>query len=142
MRRTTHRGGFTLVELAVCLTLLAILVPMVYAYALGIDDRFDVGTWHLQTADQVHTVSEALHADGRVARLMDDAVQFRHHDCVIDYRVADDALQRVDSCGGTQTLARGVTGISRQPAGVEVVFTRHLRQGRSQRSAIFIATEL
>lgn len=142
MRRTAHRGGFTLVELAICLTLLAILVPMVYAYALGIDDRFDVGTWHLQTADQVHTVSESLHADGRTARLLDDAVQFRHDGCVIDYRIEGDALQRVDSCGDTQTLARGVTGISRQPAGVEVVFTRRLRQDRSQQSVIFIATEL
>ena len=137
----SRRSGFTLIELALCLTLLAILVPLMYAYALGIEDRFTIGTWHRQTADRVRTVADTLEVDGQTAQLMDDAVQFRHGNCTIDYRVEAGGLIRADSCGKTQTLARDVDALTREPGGVLLVFSHRLRTSRTQQTSIFIAVE-
>ena len=136
-----NRRGFTLVELAVCMTLLAILAPLLYSYALGIEDRFAAGRWHLQAADQLHTVADRLQADARRGALMESAVQFRHEECVVDYRLEDNALVRASSCDGTQTLARGVTALARKANGAEVTFTHRLRQDRALSRSFFIVLE-
>lgn len=137
----SHRGGFTLTELAICLSLLTVLVPLMYTYALGIEDRFRVGMWHLKTADQVRTVSESLHTDQQTSGLLDGAVAFQHRDCTIDYRLEDGVIFRADSCGDTQALARGVTEMTRWPEGVELRFTQPIRATRAQHTKIFIPLE-
>ena len=138
--RRPRREGFTLTELAICLSLLAILVPTMYAYALGIEDRFSVGMWHLETADQVRTVSESLHIDQQNGALLDD-MQFLQGDCIISYRLEGDVLVRATSCGEDQALARGVSDLIRKPTGVELHFTRAIRASRAQHSQIFIPLE-
>ncbi|MFT5680311.1 MAG: prepilin-type N-terminal cleavage/methylation domain-containing protein [Myxococcota bacterium] len=137
----THRrrSGFTLTELAICLSLLAILVPMVYAYGLGVEDRILLGAWHLQTADATRTIADSIQLDDRAGAISADAPRFAQGDCTIDYAVADRALSRTDSCGSTQVLARDVVALSRQPGGISVVFSRGLRADRSEQTTIFIA---
>jgi hypothetical protein len=136
-----RRGGFTLAELAICMSLMVVLVPLVYAFGLGIEDRLLLGTWNLQTADAVRTVADSIQLDDRTADLAPDAPRFQRGDCVIDYTVADGALTRSDSCGIAQVLARDVRSVSRQPGGIEVVFSRGLRADRSQQVQTFIAAE-
>lgn len=137
----SRRAGFTLTELAICLSLLALLVPLMYSYALGIEDRFSVGMWHLETADQVRTVSESLRSDQQRGTLLDGAVRFKHSACTVDYRLVDDALTRADSCGDTHALARGVTEMTREDDGVTITFTRAIRSSRAQHTQIFIPLE-
>lgn len=134
-----RRGGFTLTELAICLSLLAILVPMVYTYGIGVEDRLFIGTWHLQTADATRTIADRIQLDDRTGTMSADAVQFQRGDCTIDYAVTDGALSRTDSCGTAQVLARGITALSRESGGISVTFTRGLRVGRDQQTDIFIA---
>ena len=138
----SRRDGFTLVELAICLSLLTILVPLMYSYALGIEDRFSLGMWHLRTADQVRTVSESLQRDQQAGTLQDGSVRFTHRGCTIDYRLTEDVLIREDSCGGSQALARGVTALNRLPDGVALRFTQALRAERAQHTQIIIPLEV
>ena len=134
----SSRTGFTLVELAICLSLLAIITPLIYSYALGIEDRSVVGLWHLQTADSLHTVSESLQSDGRKGTLQPTGIAFKQGDCTVTYRAEDAALLRTDSCGITQTLAVGVSSLARESDGVSIGFTRHLRAGRDAEQTLFI----
>jgi len=137
----SRRDGFTLTELAICLSLLALLVPLMYSYALGIEDRIAVGMWHLRTADQVRTVSESLHIDQQNSTMQADAVQFQHRGCTIDYQLEDGVLVRADSCGSSQALARGITEMSRLPDRLELRFTHTVRASRAQHTQIVIPLE-
>lgn len=136
------RRAFTLVELAICLSLLIILTPMVYRYALDITDRLEVARWHLATADAARTVAEALQQDARRGPLASDAVQFAQDGCTVRYAVEERALVREDSCAGRQTLARGVEAVSREAGGVSLRFSLPLRVSRIQQQDVFVAVEV
>ena len=136
------RRGFTLIELAICLTITAVLVPLIYAYARDIDDRSTLGIWHLDTADDVRTVAETLGRDARQhTGAGGDPLSLRIGDCAVQY-VVDDAqnLERRTSepCGGTRVLARGVAALTPTAGGVDLTFARRMRVDRTHRITVFI----
>lgn len=131
--------GFTLVELALCLSLVTILVPAVYIFSLGVSDRTHLASWHLETADAVRTISEVLRSDRLSRERLPEGISFRSGDCVSSYTVSEGALLRSDSCDGEQVLARGVSSLSAATGGVEVTFRCALRQSHGQEQVIFIA---
>ena len=140
-RHHTPRSGFTLIELAICLSILSILVPLVYGYALNIEDRSVIGHWHLRTADEVRTLAESIRADKQQGVPDAEAVSFSMGTCTVTYPLEEGVLSRVDSCGSRQVIATGVSEITRQPSGVRVVFAQALRADRAEQQAVFIAME-
>ena len=131
--------GFTLVELAICLSIMTALIPALYALSLEMSDRTHLSSWHLETADAVRTVSEALRSDRLGGERLPTGLSFRSGDCTSSYTLAEGSLLRSDSCGGEQVLARGVSSLSAEPGGVEVTFRCVLRQNRFQEQVVFIA---
>ena len=136
------RRGFTLVELAICLSVTAVLVPITYSFALGLEDRSLLGLWHLETADGVRTVAEELRRDAEQGEMTaTTSVGFQIADCAVSYVVTGaKVLQRQasDACGGHRALARDVEAIRTSAGGIDITFARNLRANRSHRATVFI----
>jgi len=145
---THSRRGFTLMELAICLTILAIVVPMLYAFGRNMEDRTALGLASLETADSTRTIAETLRLDARGARWTDaTAVQLtRASGCTVAYSVQDGVLTRnaTEGCEGPPALASRVESITRVPGGVEVVFRQARRPGPTEgtRVAVRIPVEV
>ena len=136
------KRAFTLIEMAICLTILSILVPIVYAALRGHMDHAAIAQWRLECADAARAVAEELRLDARqgAPRRGAEVVAFGG-DCGGTYTVnADGALVREApaGCGPPRALARRVTSIAWAPGGVEVAFARTLRPSVTHRDAVFI----
>jgi len=139
------RRAFTAVELAICLSILAIIVPLVYAGARAVGDTHQLGLWHLQTADEIRTIREELRADARRGLpLPDQPLSWRLGDCTVSYQLDGDVLLRhaPAACGGSRALAVGVEAIEPSDLGVAITFVRILRPTLEQRSTVFIPMEV
>lgn len=103
------RRGFTMVELAIVLTLLAILVPLIFMlFNRGAAD-FQKANATLEAAEQLRDLSEELRLDARNGTLAPTGVAFEGT-CSVTYRLIDSSVVREASasCGGTRALVRHV----------------------------------
>jgi len=136
------KRGFTLVELSVNLTVAAVILPLIYALARGVEDRVTIGLWHLETADGVQTVAESLRADARTGRLAPgEEPRFLRDGCAVVYRVDEEQVLLREGCGTTEGMARFVASVARVEGGVELHFARPLRPGHIERSVVFVPVE-
>ncbi len=133
--------GFTAVELAICLTVASVLVPLIYLFAANLEDQAAVAEWQLDVADSARTVAEELRLDARRGVPMGDTVGFLSATCIVRYEVTDTALVRDATCGGRRGLASMVESIAWAPGGVEVGFVRVLRPSRMHRQTVFFPVE-
>jgi prepilin-type N-terminal cleavage/methylation domain-containing protein len=124
------RRGFTLVELAICLSISALLVPLVFVFVRSLDGHVSHGQWQLEVAQAVRTVSEQLERDQ--ASTCHAHYALRGTDLV---RAADAA------CGGEQVLATRVSRFERQPGGVQLDFVQVLSPERSREATFFVPLE-
>lgn len=137
MRR---RAGFTAVELAICLSISAILVPSVFLFVRSLETTQRVARWHLETADAVQRLDEALQRDALRSAAEPGALAWGG-DCPVRYAVTEAfALERRD-CGGAQVLATGVRELRRVPGGVEVSFVLALSEDVQRHSDVFLPLE-
>ncbi len=111
------KRGFTLVELTICLSIAAILVPVIYQLHSTLVERGELARWQLETADAVATVGEELRACGAL-------------------ELDDEVLYTAGSCP-RRALARGVSELTVLPSGVEVRFVRRLRPGVEHARPVF-----
>lgn len=141
------RRAFTVAELAISISILAIVVPLVFHTATGWEENHALALWHVQTADSLRTVTEELRLDawgGEVLESGEGELRFERGDCIVRYAVdpAGTLVRRaVAPCDGTRALARGVSSLERVPGGVEIVFSRVLRPSRVHRSRVFVPLE-
>lgn len=139
------RRAFTAVELAICLSILIVLIPLVYAGAITVEETHNLGLWHLQSADQLRTVTEELRLDARRGTpVPDQRLSWTLDGCQVSYRVDDRGVllrELAEPCHGTRGLATGVTAFDRVPGGVELELTRMLRPTRREESRFFIPLE-
>lgn len=139
------RPGFTLTELAIVLSLLGLLVPLVWRFALGLEDQRSIALWHLATADAVRTLSEELALLDRGSRRLAPDLAWDRQGCTLrlEHDPGAGAIVRNTSpeCGGSQVLARGVETLLVVPGGVEVTFLLPLRPNRAERSTLFLPLE-
>jgi prepilin-type N-terminal cleavage/methylation domain-containing protein len=139
-----RREGFTLIELAVVLTLSAIVTPAAWLAWRNVDAELALARWHVGVADAVRTVYEELALDARGgARVAQDGVAFEGPGGCgrIDYRVTGEAaLERAapDACGGTRTLARGVRALRPVAGGVELELVLALRPDHEVVRVVFL----
>jgi hypothetical protein len=138
MRR---RAGFTAVELAVCLSISAILVPSVFLFVRHLETTQRVARWHLETASAVQRLDEALQRDAQQGAIDPTAPLAWGGACPVQYAVNGDSALERHACGGTQVLATGVGEVKRVAGGVEVTFVLALREDLLRRSAVFLALE-
>lgn len=103
------RRGFTMVELAVVVTLLTILVPLIFMlFNRGAAD-YQRANATLEAAEQLRDLSEELRLDGRTGALSAAGVVFEGGACApITYRLVEASVVREApaSCGGTRALVR------------------------------------
>lgn len=134
--------GFTAVELAIVLSVAAVLVPVVYGFVAHTEDQTQLGHWHLDSAVGLRTAAEELGLDARRGEALDgDEVGFQVGGCAVRYRVNDaSSLVRdaPEACGGPRGLATSVESVAWGRGGVELVFARTLRPGRVHRTTAFI----
>jgi len=139
------RRAFTAVELAICLTILIVLIPLVYAGALIVEETHSLGLWHLQSADQLRSVTEELRLDvRRGVPIEGQELAWKLDGCQVSYRVDERGVlsrELAEPCRGARGLATGVTAFERVQDGVELELTRVLRPTRQEHSRFFIPLE-
>ncbi len=138
-----RRRGFTLVELAVCLSLLGLVTPLIYAFGRSVEDRLSIGLWHLDVADGVRDVADALREDARGGTAVaGQGVGFVRGDCAVVYQVDDaEVLVRRSSCGGELGLSRGVSAMVWTAGGVALTHTFRQRPGATLQTVFFIPVD-
>ncbi len=139
------RRGFTMVELAIVLSISVLLIPMVYAGAQAIEEVHELALWHLRSADQLHSVAEELRLDERGGERQPGAtLAWQRGTCRVVYRVDEHGVllrEASVACGGTRALATGVTTLAAVEGGVELELTHVLRPTRQERTHLFIPLE-
>lgn len=135
--------GFTAIELAVCLSISAVLVPSVFVFARSLESTQRVAQWHLENADAVQRIDEALQRDAARGAMEQGGLAWGGA-CPVRYVVTGAfALERQagEACGGTQVLAAGVRSMTRVPGGVALSFGLALREDLLQQTEVFFALE-
>ncbi|MDP2269505.1 MAG: prepilin-type N-terminal cleavage/methylation domain-containing protein [Archangium sp.] len=123
--------GFTAVELAVCVSISAILVPSAFLFARTLETTQRVASWHLETANAVQDLDEWFQHDALRSELA----------CHVEYVVTPALLLERRACDGTQVLARGVQRFARVHGGVEISFVLPLREDLIRTTEVFLALE-
>lgn len=135
------RRGFTLMEMAIVLSVAALTIPVVWNLSAQASDAAALGRWQLEAADGIRTLAEELALDARSGAPTADEVGFTAPDCPVRYRVIEGDLlvrEAPESCGGSRGLAAFVESIAWSPGGVDVTFAFRLRPHRVQRTTVFI----
>ncbi len=109
------RRGFTILELAVVLSIISVLLPLVYALARDVDRSQQAALWQMQDAQAARTVTQELQRDlftlTEIATARESDVLLLSGPCgEVRYQALDGVLVRgaEAACGGTRALARNV----------------------------------
>jgi hypothetical protein len=142
------RRAFTAMELAICLSISAITLPLVYVFLSALDEQHAFGLGYLAMADDVRTVAEELRLDEmRGAPGTGEELTWKNQNCPeeVRYRVNEQGVllrEAPAACGGTRALAGRVQAFTRVPGGVELTFSRSLRPNLTQKAVVFFPLEL
>ena len=131
--------GFTAMELAIVVTISAVLVPLVWSFSAGLEDQAALAQWRIDVADSVRTVTEELRLDARLGPPT-AAVGFASPGCTATYAVTEAGLIR-RGCGPDRGLAPWVASIEWAPGGVALRFERRLRPQRVRAVTVFVPVE-
>ena len=142
------RRGFTAVELAIVVSISALLVPAIYLFERNLDEHRAVGLWQLEVADQYRSLAESLQADRRAFKFASSKSVIRFEGagpCApIEYTVSDSQTvvrRGAESCGGDSTLATHVSGLKRVPGGVAISLAFETRPEQAAKTDLFIAVD-
>ena len=111
------RRGFTMVELAIVVSILALLVPLIFmVFRIGAAD-FEKANATLYAANQLRDLSEELRLDERNGTLADSGLTFAGAGACfpVTYRLVGSSVVREapQACGGVRALVRDVTEFTR-----------------------------
>ncbi|MBL8909664.1 MAG: prepilin-type N-terminal cleavage/methylation domain-containing protein [Archangium sp.] len=126
MRRSR---GFTIIELAIVLSISAVLVPLCFMFVRALTTRSDLATFDLEVASTLRSVHEQLELDRTRPA------------CAVKWTLEAGALTRTASaeCGGTLVLARDVKSLERIAGGASVVLVKRLAPEHEVTREIFVA---
>lgn len=121
-----RRAGFTMVEMAIVVSILGVLVPLEFALLrTGLNDSRQAN-FRLTAAEQARDVSEALQLDSRTGKLAatGDRITFSGEGPChpVDYQLSEQVLVR-EACGNRQALARQVSAMVRDAHTLKLEFT-------------------
>ena len=133
--------GFTLVELAIVLTIGAVFIPTAYVVQRQLETAQSRSVARLEAARAARGVSEEIRKDLRT-RHFDRGMQLAGADddpCSIVAYVVDDGealTRKVDAaCGPSRVLARGVAGLARDGNVVTLALAHRMRDGSTVKDA-------
>lgn len=139
MRRAS---GFTAVELAIVISISAILAPLIFLFARDLETLQRIARWHLETAASVQRIDEALRQDARGGARTE--LTFGGP-CAARYVLTEAFTlerQAAEACGGTQVLATGVRSMELVTGGVALSFVLPLREDLSRKTEVFLPLEV
>ena len=126
-----RRRGFTVIELAICLTLMTILVPLVYGLMRNFENEIYRAAAEAESAQAMRAVSEEVRRDLQALELREGGAGMELVGACgsVQYAVEGDVLFRRASaaCGGDRPVARRVQGLTREPRALVVTFGRPMR---------------
>lgn len=140
------RRGFTLLELAIVLTVTALVLPGLYLHWRSLEGQLALAHWDVSTAEQVRTVYEELARDARLGQLAPQALEFRLRGSCASATWEVSGARRLTraapaDCGGVRTLATGVEALRRVRGGVELDFAFEVRPDLVERRTVFLPVE-
>ena len=139
-----RRRGFTIIELAIVISISAILVPAVYLFARTLEDQQAIGLRHLEVADQTRTLAEALGADRRGLHFSGPTslkLEGPSPCAPVEYSLTPARTVERRDCSGTTTLATQVQSLGHVAGGVAIAFGFEKRPGLVLRTELFIPVE-
>ncbi|MDP2341092.1 MAG: type II secretion system protein [Deltaproteobacteria bacterium] len=120
-----RRPAFTLIELAICLSIIGVMVPVIFTTWRQVEDAQAASTSRVTIARAARTLSEELRHDSHQRTFVDDAAGVtlsRAGECgVVRYQLKDRVVLRDDGCS-VRALARGVQKLERKGDLVTVTF--------------------
>jgi len=138
------RRGFTLIELAICLSILALLVPVGFAMGRAFEQHAFQAAAQLEAASAMRSVSEELRRDLKTMGWPDETslkLQGAGLCPRVEYKLtADNTLIRegAEGCGPARTLAAHVRSIQRETGGLRVVFFKRVAVGRERTDTFYM----
>jgi prepilin-type N-terminal cleavage/methylation domain-containing protein len=121
--------GFTLIEMAVVITISALVIPLVFAFAHTYEVDHLRAADSAQAASSMRAVSEELRRDLQTMRVAEEPglVLVGAGKCArVEYAVADEVLLR-RACDEVRAVARHVQALRREGRSLTVEFGRPLR---------------
>lgn len=105
-------SGFTLIELAMVLSITALLVPLIFAFHRQLETAQLRAQGRLDSAASIRSVVEELRRDG-LSGWRSGERSFRAGACEITYVVEEGVLFRrtTEPCGGSRAIARRVAAL-------------------------------
>ena len=121
------RRGFTAIELAIVITVTAVLVPATYLFWRSMHSSYDESIAFLRISDETRAFSEELRRDRMLMRWADPSALAMTGDGAcrrVEYRLEERALVRTGDgeCGVRRAVATNVMSATRTAWGVELVF--------------------
>lgn len=139
--------GFTVVELSICCTIAAVLIPLLWGFFTALDHEHELALWHLECADTIQTLNEELRLD-RVHGEPEPGPElfWKSEECAGEIRYSlteSGTLLRQSSgvCGGDRVLATRVHSFKRVQGGVEITLQRSLQPEKVHENLFFIPLE-
>ena len=139
------RRGFTLIELSVVVSILALVVPLIFVLQRDLEAQHQGTLQAVEAARGMRSLSEELRRDLRTMRWKESAglalvARTGSGGCQgVAYSVNEESVlirEAAGGCGGNRAVARGVKRIAREGRLVEVTFGRPVRAG-VERTATF-----
>lgn len=131
---TRRSNAFTLVELAIVLSIAVFLVPGIYLFLRTTERVLFETAVQLESAESARSISEELRHDLATMHWADRGQMMLNGKAPcgeVRYEVRESvAYRRADGAcgGGERAIARHVESLRRTPwGGVEIVFARHTR---------------
>lgn len=126
MRRRAR--GFTVVELAIIISISALTVPLCFLFLRTLIARSDLASFELEAATTLRSIHEQVELDRTRAK------------CEVKWTLEGDALTRTSSadCGGTQVFARGVKSFERVAGGASVQVAKRLSPEQDATRTLFV----
>lgn len=132
------RRGFTLLEFAICLSILALLVPAVFMMGRAFEEHAFQAAAQAEAASAMRSVSEEFRRDLKTMGWPDDT-QLKlagAGQCpAVEYRLTPEhtlVREGAEGCGPARTLAANVRSIERLTGGLRVVFFKRVAVGRER----------
>ncbi len=138
MRRDARRQrGFTLVELAVTITITAILLPATFLLFRAVEGRIHGWLASARVAESTRTFSEELRRDLRTMRFTaETGFTLASPGCEVRYVVEGTTLMR-HGCDGDRAIARDVETLARTAWGAEITYASHVAPPKAPKRTTF-----
>ncbi len=137
-----RRRGFTLLELAICVSILGILIPATYAFVRTFEDQLYRASAVAESARSARAFSEELRRDLQSMQVQSgDRLVLQGACGTVEYAVADGVLVRkaLAACGGDHPIARQAQALRREARVAVVTFGRPMRPGLPAESSFRVA---